>query len=411
MNPAPRSLASQQPSLPRLAALLPLLLLGCGRDRFPNYPASYHEFAYVSNGASNTVTVLDLVNLRQDRVLQVGRQPSGMAVNPVRDEVYAVNSSSDSVSVIDATTNRVTATIGVQRSPYFIAIAPDGKRGYVANSASNTVSVLDLDKRRQIGVASTGEGPGMAKVSPDNRTVVVSNRIAGSLSIYSITDSREHPLQLRESYAGCAGATDVVIVANSAGEPKSGAKAFVACSTTHKVMVVWLAASPDSWRGKQDASLQHDQMLCLLDVGNTPTHLAAQPNGNEVFSINFGSDSISEISTWTNEVIGTYPIGTKPTNAIISDDNSSLWVTNFGADSAAMYSIDDGRVVTSVHTGVHPDTVAFSADEHLLLIADSGSADVAVIRMQSKDGPTLFTMLPSGGHANDIVVKSFHSKL
>jgi len=407
MNPAPRSLASQQPSLPRLAALLPLLLLGCGRDRFPNYPASYHEFAYVSNGASNTVTVLDLVNLRQDRVLQVGRQPSGMAVNPV----YAVNSSSDSVSVIDATTNRVTATIGVQRSPYFIAIAPDGKRGYVANSASNTVSVLDLDKRRQIGVASTGEGPGMAKVSPDNRTVVVSNRIAGSLSIYSITDSREHPLQLRESYAGCAGATDVVIVANSAGEPKSGAKAFVACSTTHKVMVVWLAASPDSWRGKQDASLQHDQMLCLLDVGNTPTHLAAQPNGNEVFSINFGSDSISEISTWTNEVIGTYPIGTKPTNAIISDDNSSLWVTNFGADSAAMYSIDDGRVVTSVHTGVHPDTVAFSADEHLLLIADSGSADVAVIRMQSKDGPTLFTMLPSGGHANDIVVKSFHSKL
>jgi len=110
-------------------------------------------------------------------------------------------------------------------------------------------------------------------------------------------------------------------------------------------------------------------------------------------------------------VIGTYPIGTKPANAVISGDNSSLWVTNFGADSAAMYSIDDGRVEASVHTGVHPDTVAFSADEHLLLIADSGSADVAVIRMQSKDGPTLFTMLPSGGHANDIVVKAFHSKL
>ena len=285
------------------------------------------------------------------------------------------------------------------------------RSGYVANSGSNTVSVLDLDKRRQIGVAATGEGPGMAKVSPDNQTLVVSNRIAGSLSIYSITDSREHPLQLREAYPGCAGATDVVVVANSASEPTSGAKAFVACSATHQVMVVWLAASPTSWRGKQDPSLQHDQLLCFLDVGNTPTHLAVKPDGGEVFTTNFGSDSISEISTWTNEVLGTYPIGTKPTNAIISEDNSSLWVTNFGADSAAMYSIDDGRVEASVHTGMHPDTLAFSADEHLLLTADAGSADVSVIRMQEKNGPTLFTLLPSGGHANDIVVKSFHAKL
>ena len=189
---------------------------------------------------------------------------------------------------------------------------------------------------------------------------------------------------MREAFPGCAGATDVAVVANSASEPTSGAKAFVACSATHQVMVVWLAASPDSWRGKQDASLQHDHLLCMLDVGKTPTHLAVKPDGGEVFTTNFGSDSISEISTWTNEVLGTYPIGSKPANAVISEDNSSLWVTNFGADSAAMYSIDDGRVEASVHTGVHPDTLAFSADEHLLLIADSGSADVAVIRMQSK---------------------------
>jgi sugar lactone lactonase YvrE len=76
-----------------------------------------------------------------------------------------------------------------------------------------------------------------------------------------------------------------------------------------------------------------------------------------------------------------------------------------------MYSIDDGRVEASVRTGMHPDTLVFSADEHLLLIADAGSPDVSVIRMEGGDGPTLFTMLPSGGHANDIVVTSFHAKL
>jgi YVTN family beta-propeller protein len=403
------------PPLRTLASLatfaFAVALTACGRNPFPDYPANYHEFAYISNGAANTVTVLDLVYLRQDRVLQVGHNPTGLAINPVRNEIYAVNTASDSVSVIDATTNTVTHTIGVHRSPYFIALAPDGHRAYVPNSASNTVSVLDLDARRELATAATGEAPGVAAVSPDNHTLVVSNRTAGSLSVYSINDDPHHPLTFRDAFTGCPGATDVLIAASDISEPASGSKAFVACSGGHQIMVVWLAAAPTSFRGKQDPSLQQDHLLTLLDVGKTPTHLALKPDGGELFCTNFDADSISEISTWTNEVLGTYVIGSKPSRAVISQDDSSLWVTNFGADSAALYSIDDGRMTSSVRTGSRPDAIAFSADEHLLLIADSGSADVAVLRPQSKDGPTLFTLLPSGGHANDIVIKSFHAKL
>lgn len=422
-NVVPTSAESPKPSaspsgcwfaraaLPLAATLLPLALLGCGRNRFPSYPANYHEFAYVSNGTANTVTVLDLVYLRQDRVIQVGREPTGMAVNPVRDEVYAVNTGSDSVSVIDTRTNRVAATIGVHRTPYFIDVAPDGKRAYVPNSGSNTVSVLDLDSRREIATAATGEGPGVARVSPDGKTLVVSNRVAGSVSVYSIRAAVAHPLELREAFPGCPGATDIAIMADSAAEPTSGAKAFVACSGSHKVMAVWLAATPDSWRGKQDAALQHDHLLSLLDVGKTPTHLAlGSPGAARVYSTNFDSDSISEINTWTGEVIGTYVIGSKPSRAVVSADDSSLWVTNFGADSAAMFSTDDGHVEASVHTGSRPDAIAFSADEHLLLATDAGSGDTTVIRTQSKDGPALFTLLPSGTHPNDIVVKAFRAK-
>jgi YVTN family beta-propeller protein len=393
-------------SLPCGAIFVALALLsGCNRYRFPTYPANYHEFAYVSDGGDDTVTVLDLVYLRRERVLQVGKNPSGMAVNPVRNEVYVANAGSDSVSVIDAEKNVVALTVGVHRTPYSLDVAPDGKRVYVANSGSNTVSVIDLERRREIAVAATGEAPGVVKVAPDNRSVVVSNRAAGSVSIYSINaKDYVHPLTFREAFSGCAGATDVAILPDSS-------KAFVACSGSHNVMAVWLAAAPDSWRGKQDATLQRDHLLCLLDVGKTPTHLAVKPDGGEVFSTNFDSDSISEISTWTNEVSGTYIVGSNPSRAVVSSDDSSLWVTDFGADSASMYSIDDGRVEESVHTGSRPDAIAFSADEHLLLVTDAGSSDVAVIRMQSKNGPTLFTLLPGGMRPNDIVVKSFRAKL
>jgi YVTN family beta-propeller protein len=409
----PQRIASIAVACSSLAAIL--FLTACARPTFPDYPANYHEFAYISNGVANTVTVLDLVYLRQDRVLAVGHNPTGLAVNPLRNEVYAVNTGSDSVSVIDATTNTVVHTIGVHRTPYFIAVSPDGHRAYVPNSASNTVSVLDLDTRRELATAATGESPGVAAVSADNHTLVVSNRVAGSLSVYTITGDPHHPLTFREAFPGCPGATDVVISPNDPAEPTSGAKAFVACSAGHQIMAVWLAAAATSYRGKQDPSLQQDHLLTFLDVGQTPTHLTLKPDNGEIFTTNFDSDSISEISTWTNEVLGTYVIGSKPSRAVISQDDSSLWVTNFGADSAALYSIDDGHMLSSVRTGSHPDALAFSADEHLLLIADTASSDVAVLRTQSQsqsqNGPTLFTLLPSGGHANDLVTLSFKAKL
>ena len=376
-------------------------LSGCHRNPFPRFAADYREFAYVSDGASGSVTVLDLVNLRQDRNLPVGRQPTGLAVNPVRNEIYAVNTGSDSVSVIDAETNRVTATMGVHRAPYFLSVSPDGERGYVANSGSNSVTVLDLEKHREIGTVAAGEAPGMARVSADDRSVVVSNRTAGSISVYSVNRTGPRPLQLRATFAGCPGATDVAILPDST-------KAFISCSGSHQIMAVWLGVAPDTWRGKQDASLQQDHLLAFLDVGKTPLRLALKPDGGEVFSTNFGGNSISEMSTWTNDVSGTYPVVMQPSQALVSRDDSSLWITDFGADSATLYSIDDGRVVGSVRTGSKPDALAFSADEHLLLVVNSGSADVAVIRTNSVGGPTLFTMLPAGAQPNDIVVKSFH---
>ncbi len=377
------------------------LLAGCHSNYFPNYPASYREYAYVTDGASNTVAVLDLVYLRQDRVLQVGQDPTGIAASPTRNEVYAVNTGSGTVSVIDVENNRIASTIGVHRQPYFIAVAPDGHRGYVANSGSNSISVLDLDRRREIAVAGAGEQPGLARISPDMRSLIVTNRGSGSVSIFSVTDDPRTPLQLRAVYPGCPGATDAVILPDSS-------KAFAACSGSHQVMAISLAAAPDS--AKQNPFLLSDHLLALLDVGQTPIHLALKPDGGEIYVSNFGSDSISEINTQTNEVGGAYIIGSKPSHSVVSRDNTSLWVSDFGADSVSLYSIDDGKLVNGIRTGIEPDTVAFSADEHLLLVADAKSGDVAVIRTQGRLGPELFTMLPAGRTPNAIAVKAFNLK-
>lgn len=385
-----------------------MLFSGCHRNKFPEVPAGYREFAYVSNGAANTVSVLDLVYLRQDRTLQVGTNPTGLAVNPERNEVYVVNTQSGSISVIDTEENRVVAAIPVHRLPYSISVESSGHRAFVANSGSNNVSVIDLDRRREIAVTGTGEQPGLAIISPDGRTLVVTNRGSGSVSIFNVEPfqsnaSGSQQLRLRAVFSGCPGATDAVIL-------KDSSKAFIACSAGHQILALSLAVASDAWAAKQDSSLTTDHLLTFLDVGLNPVHLALKPDSGEIFSSNYGSDSISEISTWTNEVGGTYSIGNKPVRGIVSSDNGSLWVSNFGADSISLWSVDDGKLATSIHTGSAPDALAFSADEHLLLAADAQSGDVAVIRTQGKLGPTLFTILPAGSSPNAIVVKVVKAK-
>jgi YVTN family beta-propeller protein len=394
------------------AAVVSMLALlvgaaGCRRSGFPDVPAGYREFAYVSNGGANTVSVLDLVYLRPDRTLQVGNDPSGMAVNPSRNEVYVVNTGSGTVSVIDANRNAVAATIGVHKQPYAISVDAAGRRAFVANAGSNSVSVIDLDRRREIAVAGTGEQPGLARIAPDGRSLVVTNYGSGSVSVFGVDPEPEgdaankggNPLHLRAAFPGCPGATDAVILPDSS-------KAFVACSGGHQVMAINLAAAPDSWAAKQNPSLMTDRVLALLDVGEKPVHLAMKPDGGEIFCSNFGSDSVSEIATWTNEVGGTYMIGKGPVHGIVSPDNSMLWVSNFGANSLSLYSIDDGRVVSNLVSGAGPDALAFSADGHLLLAADAHSGDVSVIRTGGKTGPALFTLLPAGAKPNAIVVKA-----
>ncbi len=395
-----------------MTAAVCAVLLGisaCHRSGFPDVPAGYREFAYISNGSSNTVTVLDLVYLRQDRTLQVGTNPTNLAVNPVRNEIYVVNTQSGTISVIDAETNRIAATIPVHRLPSFASVDATGHRAYVANSGSNTFSILDLDRRREIAVAGTGELPDVVRISPDGRSLVVTNRGSNSVSVFDVppynpAETREPPPHLRAAFPGCPGAADAVILPDSS-------KAFIACSAGHQVMAVSLATAPGSWAARQNPALMTDHMLTLLDVGKIPVHLALKPDGGEIFVSNFGSDSISEISTPTNEVGGTYAIGNRPVRGIVSRDNSTLWVANFGADSIALYSIDDGRVEpVGIHTGSAPDALAFSDDEHLLLAADAHSGDVAVIRTAGTALPTLFTMLPAGNSPNAIAVKAIRKK-
>ena len=56
---------------------------------------------------------------------------------------YITNAASETVSVIDTASNTVVATVRVSSGPIGVAVNPSGTRVYVANLTSNSVSVID----------------------------------------------------------------------------------------------------------------------------------------------------------------------------------------------------------------------------------------------------------------------------
>lgn len=375
-----------------LAAFALLILTACRPHDFPQYDPTYREYAYVTNGGSGTVSVYDVVNVRVDREIPVGQNPTAVIANPARNEVYVVNGGmpggQGSVAVINAEHNSVAGTIPVHKQPVAIALDSKGDLAYVVNSGSNSISVIDLRAHREVAQIGVGEDPAAARVSPDGKTLVVANRAGNSVSIIDTATGK-----LRTVVVDCPGASDVVILPDSS-------KTFAGCSGGHQVMAIQLAheARPD---GRPATT---DRLESLLDVGRAPVQLALKPDGGELFVSNLLSNSISEVVTSTDDVGGAYLMGAGPVRGLVSADNALLYVGNLHSQEVTVYSVEDGKRVGSIHVGDGPSALAFSSAGHLLFVVDARSGDVAVVRTANRQ---MFTMLPAGRGPNAIAVKAF----
>ena len=98
-------------------ALFAMLAMGLG---LMAWPAEAAPFAYVTNDAANTVSVIDTAtNTVVAATLPVGIAPNGVAVTPDGKHAYVTNAiwPPTTVSVIDTATNTVVATVPVGTFP------------------------------------------------------------------------------------------------------------------------------------------------------------------------------------------------------------------------------------------------------------------------------------------------------
>jgi len=121
---------------------------------------------YVTNYASNTISVIDGTSNKVTANITVGKSPVGIALNPITNKVYVTNIQPSTVSVIDGITHKITSTISVNpslagsykiRDPVLsmhitakfpliaslVVVDDITNMIYVTNTGSNTVSIIN----------------------------------------------------------------------------------------------------------------------------------------------------------------------------------------------------------------------------------------------------------------------------
>ena len=113
--------------------------------------------AFVTLPGLDAIQVVSIV--MAGTTIAVGDSPAQIALSPDGTTLYVTNRASNTVSVVNVAAMAVVATIPVGNAPVGLSFRTDGQRVYVANANGNTVSVIDTATRTVVASPAVGGSP------------------------------------------------------------------------------------------------------------------------------------------------------------------------------------------------------------------------------------------------------------
>ena len=145
------------------------------------------KYAFVANGASGSVTVIDVATKAVVKTIPVGAGPVGawQASNGV---AYVDNEEAKTLTAIDTATLAVKLTYDLGFTPAYVALAPDGML-WVTDTDHGKVVINMPDMDMVHGEIETGAGA-HAIAFAGTKTGYISNQEAGTVSVIDVATSR-----------------------------------------------------------------------------------------------------------------------------------------------------------------------------------------------------------------------------
>jgi DNA-binding beta-propeller fold protein YncE len=263
-----------------------------------------NSLAYQAEGSGwkpvpdNRVYVIDLMAKPPTLLatLEVGKQPSGMAINRAGDLALVANRADNSISVLTISGKEVklSQTIPLDDTVSAVAMTPDGKHALVTKHAANKVAWLDIDGQTvSYGKKdfSVGVWPYNVQVTADGHFALTANQGnggapdggAGSVSVIDLTANPPHPVDyigVGPTPEGLAvspnGPLAVAVAINGSGGAPKGA---------------WFA-SPNSLLDVLSTEGGQIRKVGTAKAGRLAEGIAFSPEGEYLYVANFSDSNI-----------------------------------------------------------------------------------------------------------------------
>jgi YVTN family beta-propeller protein len=370
---------------------------------------------YVTNGGSNTVSVVDGGTLGAMTVT-VGQQPTAVAVDPVTNKIYVVNacgsdstcSSAGSVTVIDGATNSATTSLPVGMSPGGVAVNPATNEIYVTNTGSNTVTVISGDTATVTATVTVGAAPQAVALDLVTNKIYVANYVDGSVSVIDGSTNSAATivtvpvgtqpsgvavnLITNEIYVANAGSNSVSVINGATNNIAAtvnvggGPKAVALDPVTNQIYVGnTITGSVSVINGVTDAA-------ATVPVAVNPSAIAVNPSTNQVYVLCEGSTEITVIngaSGSSNAAVAvTLSTGADAVAVVVNPVTNEAYVANYGDGTVTVIDGADNRSI-DVAAGAQPSFVAVDAATNQVYVANSRDGTVSVIDGVSNSSATV----------------------
>lgn len=118
-----------------------------------------NRFAFVSNRASGTVSIIDIRKLEKLSDVSVGPQPSSMALSELSKAVYVASEGDGTITVIEGQSQQAVAKLKTKPGARSIRFAPGGRYGFVVNTKENAVHIFDAASNRMLHEVNVVKAP------------------------------------------------------------------------------------------------------------------------------------------------------------------------------------------------------------------------------------------------------------
>ncbi len=338
---------------------------------------------YVTNEASNNVSVINRQTGEIVATILVGQKPKGIATSLGKEhpKVYVANSGSNSISVIDPTFNKVEVEIPVRFgvAPEGIAVAsisPDRELIFVANYGSSNISVIDAATYQETRKINVGDGPIAVTTDPP----IDSLSTIRFLSFDDINILR----RFREKFFN-------VYVANKNSRDVSVIRMDMARNTPDDVTNIPVDWSPitlavDYQRGKVYVGNYNYDNLSVIDIlriikGNKAGAVSSVTNigpsvvgiisdpefdriyllkefSGEILVIRPFSEAFGSIRATMSPIMGTITVGKSPRSIVLDPEDRKMYVVNRGSDTVSVVDKTTRREEQVIPVGKNPYGIA-----------------------------------------------------